>query len=406
MSQSLHDLGIAELQTRLRAKNLSPVDLVEWCLARIGALNHRLNAFITVLADQAREQAGIAESELRRGTWRGPLHGIPVGVKDFFDTAGVPTTAAFEPFMHRVPAKDADAVARLKAAGAIIIGKMNMHRLGMGTTGLDSAFGPVRNPWNDHYIPGGSSSGSAAAVAAGICWATLDTDAIGSCRLPAACCGVIGFKGTYGAVSSKGILEGEKADPAIVWLSHPAITARSVDDAAIVFDALAEHRNAGAQRNDQPLRIGAADNFKADEEIAGAFDAAVETIRRFGGEVSSAAAPFDLPQFGDLSSMGGDRATIADRAFAAIDLLVLPTTATTVLPVDAARESPQALSAANTMFANYFGLPAVSVPCGFDRRGLPIGLQIVGAPWRDTIFFDSPGGFRRPPLAPAVAPLP
>jgi aspartyl-tRNA(Asn)/glutamyl-tRNA(Gln) amidotransferase subunit A len=135
-----------------------------------------------------------------------------VGIKDFYDTAGIKTTAAFEDFKDRVPRKDAVGVAKLKDAGAIIIGKMNLHRLGEGTTGIDSYFGPVRNPWNAQHIPGGSSSGSAAAVASGMCYATLDTDAIGSCRLPAACCGVVGFKGTYGLINPKGILDGEQ-DP-------------------------------------------------------------------------------------------------------------------------------------------------------------------------------------------------
>ncbi len=142
-----------------------------------------------MLADDALTRAAEAEREIASGHWRGPLHGIPIAIKDFYDTAGVRTTAAFEKFMNRVPSKDAASVARLKEAGAILIGKTNMHRLGMGTTGLESAFGAVKNPVNADYIPGGSSSGSAAAVASGLCFATLDTDAIGSCRLPAACCG-------------------------------------------------------------------------------------------------------------------------------------------------------------------------------------------------------------------------
>src|SRR5215472_19093595 len=161
---------------------------------------------------------------------------------------------------------------------------MTKYRWGLiavrtSATGTDSYFGPVRNPWNDAYIPGGSSSGSAAAVAAGLCCATLDTDAIGSCRLPAACCGVVGFKGTYGLVSGKGILEGEKADEAILWLSHPGITTRSAEDTAIVLNVLAEP-NAKATVQDyrgnltkeHRLRLGIADNFKADREITGAFN--------------------------------------------------------------------------------------------------------------------------------------
>src|SRR5262249_42582632 len=156
--------------------------------------------------------------EIEAGRSRGPLHGIPVAFKDFYDTAGSRTTAAVEPFKSRVPAHDAVTVVKLKTAGAIRIRKTDKHKLGVGANGLDSAFGAARNPWNDEYIPGGSSSGSAAAVAAGLCYATIDTDAIGSCRLPAACCGVVGFKATYGLISGKGILDGEKADETILWL--------------------------------------------------------------------------------------------------------------------------------------------------------------------------------------------
>ena len=170
-------------------------------------LNASTNAFITMLPDQARHQAKDAASEIAAGAYRGPLHGIPIAIKDFYDTAGIRTTAAFEHFQHRIPQRDAVSVKKLKDAGAIIVGKTNMHRLGMGTTGIESAYGPVLNPWNADYIAGGSSAGSAAAVASGMCHATLDTDAIGSCRLPASCCGVVGFKGTYGLIDAKGILE-------------------------------------------------------------------------------------------------------------------------------------------------------------------------------------------------------
>src|SRR5262245_37423934 len=179
-------MTINEVSTRIRDKLVSPVALTDACLARIEALNPRLNAFITVMADAARDAAAAADSEVRAGRWRGPLHGIPIAVKDFYDTAGIKTTAAFERFANRIPTKDADVVTRLKTAGAIVIGKTNMDTLGMATTGLVSFFGPVKNPWKADYIAGGSSSGSAVAVATGMCFATVDTDAIGSCRLPAA----------------------------------------------------------------------------------------------------------------------------------------------------------------------------------------------------------------------------
>jgi aspartyl-tRNA(Asn)/glutamyl-tRNA(Gln) amidotransferase subunit A len=363
------------------------VEVVETCLKRIEELNPRLNAFITVLADRALEQARVAEAEIKAGKWRGPLHGIPVGIKDFYDTAGVRTTAAFEHFKDRVPKKDASAVAKFKNAGAIILGKMNMHRLGMGTTGLEGCFGPVRNPWNPDYIPGGSSSGSAAAVASGLCYATLDTDAIGSCRLPAACCGVVGFKGTYGLINPQGILDGEE-DPGemIRWFSHPGITTRAVEGTALVLDALAErseHAAApyfGGLAQDREVRIVVADNFQADREVSGPFKSAVETIRGFGYPAKSVAAPFRNPG-GNLGNIEADRKAIVGQTFKDIDVLLLPTTTTAVPAVKDARANPQALSPENTVFANYYGLPAISVPCGFAKNGLPLGLQIVGKPW-------------------------
>ncbi|HKE84622.1 MAG TPA: amidase, partial [Vicinamibacterales bacterium] len=155
---------LTDVSESIRQRRLSPVDVVMACLERIERLQPRLNAFITVAADAAVDAAKTAEREIQQGRWRSPLHGIPVAIKDFYDTAGVRTTAAFERFKERIPKKDAASVEKLKRAGAIVIGKTNMHTLGMGTTGLDSCFGPVRNPWNADYIPGGSSSGSAAAV--------------------------------------------------------------------------------------------------------------------------------------------------------------------------------------------------------------------------------------------------
>jgi aspartyl-tRNA(Asn)/glutamyl-tRNA(Gln) amidotransferase subunit A len=369
------------------APETSPVDLVSSCLERIERLQPRLNAFITVDAGRARDAAKAAERDIEQGRSRGPLQGIPIGIKDFYDTAGLRTTAAFERFKDRVPRKDAAAVEALKKAGAIVIGKTNMHTLGMGTTGLDSYFGPVKNPWNADYIPGGSSSGSAAAVASGLCFATVDTDAIGSCRLPAACCGVVGYKGSYGAIDMTGILAGEQPpDEMIRWLSHAGITTRSVRDTALVLDALAPRDDSArwddALAGDRRFRVGVANNFKADEEVSSAFDIAIETMRALGHHMSNAAAPFvDLRK--GIASIERDRRTIADPVFNEIDLLVLPTTPSPTLSVKDAASNPQALSPELTMFANYYGLPAVSVPCGFDRRGLPLGLQIVAKPGDD-----------------------
>ena len=381
--------SIKTLSNKIRTQEVSPVEVVSACLERIERLNPELNAFITVLADQALEQAKIAEAEIKASQWRGPLHGIPVGIKDFYDTAEIRTTAGFGLFKDRVPAKDAVSVARLKEAGAIILGKMNMHRLGMGTTGTDSDFGPVRNPWNVEYIPGGSSSGSAAAVATGMCYATLDTDAIGSCRLPAACCGVVGFKGTYGLIDAKGILEGEKdPGPMIRWFSHPGIMTRTVEDTALVLDVLAaREENSVTQYFDtltsnRALRIGVSNHFEADPEVSDAFERAVAIIRGLGYSMKSVAIPFGNP-WGSLDNIEADRKSIAVQAFHDVDVLLLPTTTTTVPTVNDADANPQALSAQNTVFANYYGLPAISVPCGFDSKGLPLGLQMVARPWDD-----------------------
>ncbi len=349
------------------------MSLVSECLEKIEALNPKLNAFITVLPDQARAAA--------REPKPGPLSGIPIGIKDFYDTAGIRTTAAFKAFANRVPAKDAVAVAQLKRAGAILVGKTNMHELGMGTTSLVSYFGPVKNPLNADYIAGGSSGGSAAAVATGMCFATLDTDAVGSCRLPAACCGVVGFKPTYGLISTQGILEGEKADPAIVALAHAAITTRSVRDTALVLQGWVK---LDAPNTDKP-RIGVVTNFKATKPVRSVFETALSRLR--GYELKDATAPFDNPGF-DIRNIESDRRTIAGKLFKDVDLLVLPTTTDTTPTVKAGTGNPLALSAENTMFANYYGLPAISVPMGRDSNGMPLGLQIVGRPGEDSTVIE------------------
>jgi aspartyl-tRNA(Asn)/glutamyl-tRNA(Gln) amidotransferase subunit A len=359
-------------------------------LDRIERLQPRLNAFITVAADSARQAALSAEREIEAGQWRSPLHGIPIGIKDFYDTAGLKTTAGFAHFANRVPKKDAAAVATLKRAGAIVIGKTNMHTLGMGTTGLESHFGPARNPWNADYIPGGSSSGSAVAEASGQCYATLDTDAIGSCRLPAACCGVVGYKGTYGSIEMQGILDGEQPpDDMIRWLSHAAVTTRSISDLAIVLDVLMKPGDDGhrvplleALAASEPVRIGIADNITVDSDVAAAFERAVATLEKLGLPMQPVPIPFIDFRKG-IASIERDRKTIQSAAFKNVDVMVLPTTVAATPTVKDAMDDPQALSAHLTMFANFYGLPAVNVPCGFDRRRLPVGLQIVGKPGDD-----------------------
>lgn len=373
--------SIAEVSDALRQGRVSSVDVVQTCLGRIQELQPTLCAFITVLTKEALQDSQRADREIKAGNWKGPLHGIPVAIKDFFDTAGIKTTAASAKFRNRVPNEDAVVVARLREAGAIVVGKTNMHELGMGTTSVESFFGSVHNPWNPNHVAGGSSGGSAAAVAAGLCYATVDTDAVGSCRLPAACSGVTGFKASYGLISTEGILAGEEADPMILWLNHTGFTCRSADDAALLFDVLAEPRARGGA-HDQPaldrLRLGVVSNFKGSAPVRQLFEAALEVFRALGYTTHATEVPFDKASF-ESETKEADRRTINETLFSEIDLLLLPTTTDLTPTIEAARaRGAQAVAADNTFFCNYFGLPAMSIPGGFDRSGLPVGFQIVG----------------------------
>ena len=389
--------SITEISELIRQQNVSPVELVTECLERIEHLQPQLNAFITVTADQALQEARIAERDIQQGNWKGPLHGIPVGVKDFFDTAGIRTTAAFAAFKDRVPTKDAEVVTKLKAAGAIVLGKLNMHELGMGTTSVMSTFGAVHNPWNTDYVAGGSSGGSAAAVAAGLCYATVDTDAIGSCRLPAACCGVVGFKGTYGLLSTKGILEGEEADEFITLLGHTAFTCRTAEGAAILLNVLAHPEASQSKlKTDDRLaigtpkkpRIGMVKNCKATDEVRTAFLHAIDTFHALAYIIRDIEAPLEFPSL-DLKNIEENRTTISQSLFKDIDVLLLPTTTDITPSIEEAKaRGPQAVSADNTFFCNYYGLPAISIPCGFSTNGLPLGIQIVGPRWGEGIVLD------------------
>ena len=397
MMTSYRYSSITEVSELIRQKKVSPVELVTECLDRIEQLQPQLNAFITVTADQALEAARIAGGDIQNGNWKGPLHGIPVGVKDFFDTAGIKTTAAFAAFKDRVPATDAEVVSKLKDAGAIVLGKLNMHELGMGTTSVISYFGAVHNPWHTDFVAGGSSGGSAAAVAAGLCYATVDTDAVGSCRLPAACCGVTGFKATYGLLSTKGILEGEATDDFIILVGHTAFTCRSAEDAAILLNVLANpevnqstlktayHLASGTTRK---ARIGIVKNFKATKEVRTAFLHAVETFHAPGYTTHEIDAPLEILSF-DLKHIEENRQAMSQSLFQDIDVLLLPTTTDIPPDIEEARATgPQAVSPDNTFFCNYYGLPAISIPCGFSKNGLPSGLQIVGPRWGEGAVLD------------------
>jgi len=233
VSDDLAFLTISELSELIRTRKISPVEVTRVMLQRIEKFNPILNAYITVTSEQAMKSAQDAEKEIQHGKWRGPLHGVPLALKDLFDTAGVRTTAASALFKDRVPQEDAEVVGKLKAAGAVLLGKLNMHEFAYGGSSTVSYFGAVHNPWEPTYSTGGSSGGSAAAVAAGLCFGALGSDTGGSIREPAAYCGIVGLKPTYGLVSTRGVIP-------LSWsLDHVGPMTRTVADAATILQAIA-----------------------------------------------------------------------------------------------------------------------------------------------------------------------
>lgn len=227
------ELTIADASELLRRKQISPVDLTTKCLEQIERLDSSINAFITVMHDSALAEARAAEAEISAGNWRGPLHGIPIGLKDLIDTAGVRTTCGSALFADRVPTEEAYIVECLKRAGAVLIGKQNLQEFAYGGTSTSSYFGPVHNPWDLERIAGGSSGGSAAAVATGMCFGAIGTDTGGSVREPAAFCGIVGLKPTYGRVSMRGVF------PLSTSLDHVGSLCRNVRDTALLLQAIA-----------------------------------------------------------------------------------------------------------------------------------------------------------------------
>lgn len=419
---------LAEASELIRSRKISPIELVRECLDVINRLNPKLNAFITVTAESALAEAQNAEREIKSGNWRGTLHGIPVGLKDLIDTAGVRTTAASAVFRDRVPTEDADVVKKLKGAGAVMIGKQNLHEFAYGGSSVIGDFGPVRNPVNPEFIAGGSSGGSAAAVASGMCYAAIGTDTAGSIREPAALCGVVGLKPTYGLVSTRGII------PLSQSLDYAGPITRTVEDAAIVLDAICEKKAAriyssGVKDGLGDLIVGIPRKFffdEVDNEVAASVEAAIhwlaskvtavhevelpvdddrtvqlfesytfhremvarspglyhpETLRRIrtGEQITDAQYRAGLKELEKVRNEVG-------AAFAGVDILVTPTT-----PIPAARiddllqdisrlRPAELLLLRDTRPVNVWGLPAISIPCGKTVGGLPIGLQIIGAP--------------------------
>jgi aspartyl-tRNA(Asn)/glutamyl-tRNA(Gln) amidotransferase subunit A len=436
--------SIAELAPRLAARELSPVEVTEASLARIEQLEPQLNAFITVTAESARAEARAAEAEIMAGNHLGFLHGIPVGIKDLYATRGVATTYGSPLFADWVPDFDAAAVERLKAAGAVLIGKTNLHELAYGSTSANAHYGPVRNPWRHDHHPGGSSGGSAAAVAAGMAHAAMGSDTGASIRQPAACCNLVGIKPTFGRVSKYGALP-------LAWSQdHAGPLTRTVRDAALVLQAIAGHDPrdptsvaravpdfaADLEHGIRGCRVGVARAFffeRCDPEVAAAVEAALAVLESQGAIVEEIALPdmaaaftigtitivvegaayhaADLRERPELFSdelrasfeLGSFYSAIdyvqaqrlrhhlmleTDRALAGFDAVVMPTSPVPATPIEETPPEHAMLRPRNTMPFNVLGLPALSVPCGFTAEGLPIGMQIAGKA------FDEAGIFR------------
>jgi len=413
----LHTLSLSQAADAIRTRRLSPVELTRHCLQRIERLDPALNAFITVTDDLAVAQARLAEQEILSGQYRGPLHGIPVALKDLLDVEGVRTTAASHVLDDNVAARDSEVAARLREAGAVFLGKTNLHEFAYGGSGLISAYGTARNPWDTDRITGGSSSGSAAAVAAGLCFMAIGTDTAGSIRLPAAYCGIAGLKPTHGLVSVDGVVTLSES------LDHVGPLARTVEDLRLTMEVIADlegERQAGVPR------IGLVRDFFLDDappDIAGVWEEAIRELsrefrqpiaaieiplsndrtlqkaesyqfhRQFLGERSrlydpqtlqriETGAAVTVPQIETLRAELARFRTASARVFDAVDIV-----ATLTVPIEPARiaeieASPELrarelLMLRNTRPFDVLGWPTITIPCGTNSSGLPVGLQLA-----------------------------
>jgi len=465
----LASLTLADAAAKVRAGSITALQLTEACLSRIATYDSKLDAFITVMKDKAIAQAKQLDAEAKAGKFRGPLHGVPLAIKDIIDTAGTRTTGASALFADRVPTEDATVVARLAAAGAVIIGKTNTQEFAMGG-GETSYWGPSRNPWNLAHNTGGSSSGSGAAIAANLSYGALGTDTGGSVRMPASFCGIVGMKATYGLVPIKGIL------PLTLSLDHCGPMTRTVLDNALMLNVMAgydkydftsvEHGKedyvAALKQPVNGFRLGIPVGYfdYLDPEVAKAVEDATALLAKLTQGAKEVALPsvISMPNLGQLgetlafheqyvknqagrymlperrrleSALGSNlRATEyirakwevedlrrhVDDAFTDFDLVVLPTQR--ILPPllselverahDTKPSNPRVTS--NCSPFNIMGLPAISLPCGFSKNGLPIGLMIAGPRFSEGKIFALAQAYeqatewhkRKPPLTPST----
>ncbi len=424
-----HELTIVEASEVLQQGAMTSLQLTEQILLRIEETEPELNAFITVTADLAREQAQAADDALRDGRDLGNLHGVPIALKDLIDTAGIPTTAGSGFLRDRIPQQDATVYTKLKEAGAVLVGKLNMHEFAFGTTSRNPHYGPVRNPWDITRSPGGSSGGSGASVSVGSSLAALGSDTGGSIRIPAALCGVTGLMATYGRVSRTGVL------PLSWTLDHVGPLTKTVSDAAIMLNAIAGYDPSDPGSADVPsgdasetmfrgvdgVRIGLPRRMLwtgCDDDVIERCEIAVDHLRSLGAIVTEVDLPLqtDRPrgltiiaeaaayhakwlrerrdQYGDILDRveAGLSVSAVDyindqrlrRKFIEetvevlqnVDVLISPTCPRTAPLIEDG--DPTAELARLTAPYDVTGIPAISIPCGYDRQGLPIGLMIAG----------------------------
>lgn len=435
---------IAGLSLALRKKVISPVEVVRAYLRRIETHDGKINAFLTLLPRQALTAARRAEQEILKGKYRGPLHGIPFAAKDLFLTKGIRTTCGSKILANFIPRQDAAVVERLASAGAVLLGKLNMHEFAYGTTSVNPHYGPVRNPWDRERITGGSSGGSAAALAASFAPLTLGTDTGGSIRIPSALCGTVGLKPTYGRVSRYG------AYPLCWSLDHIGPMTRNAVDCAIALNGIAGHdpRDPASATAPVPdytrslfkdlkgVRIGIPDSYyfeRLQGDVRNAVSKAIQELKKLGARIRSISIPgleeAAVAAFIGLVAEGaaslekwrrtrpqdlgkdvlsrlnvGAAATAAQylkamrirrqvlenfqRVFLQVDAIVTPQLPITAPKIGQATvafgKTEEAVPAALTRFTriyNLIGIPALSVPCGFSAEEMPIGLQIAGRPF-------------------------
>ena len=429
---------ILQAAAAIRAGETSSLELTRSSLARIERLDGLLNAFITVTADAALEQAEQADRELAAGRDRGVLHGVPVVIKDLIDTRGVLTTYGSRYYADHVPDEDAAVITRLREAGAVSLGKTGLHELAFGSTSVNPFFGAIGNPWRPDYHPGGSSGGSAVAVAAGMAFAALGTDTGCSIRQPAQCCGIVGHKPTYGLVSKAGVME------LVPSMDHVGPMTRSVRDAALMLKAIAvrDENDPGdvlqaldnlIERMETPIAGGVVgvptDYFfeGGDDEVESIVMEAMGVFEELGATVESVKLPdcheaydaanatfsevvdvhreamaddieaFSEPLRARYSSMTRYSPAAYERAqrfreeftrgmeevLERVDVLAMPTATVAAAPIEAQPPEHDKERRKNACIFDFTGQPSISVPCGFTGDGLPVGLMICGGRFRD-----------------------